>query len=545
MKKVKIKLLTIFSIAMLLVLSACSGANDASTTSKNSNGKGNSTASLGDTIVVGISNAVGSINPINARDLGAMTISNILFDPFFEANESMEFLPKLADSLETKDNQAFTIKLNPKAKWTDGKPVTTEDVKFTFDTMGNPAVQSVGLKTLSVIEGLDDNGALPKGEKSVKGIEIVDATTFIIHTKRPTDPNYLKGALLNFRTIPSHILKDKDPATLHQDPFMQKPTVSDGAYTLKDFSGETHVELKANPGYYRGAPKTEKLFFKVVPQANITAQLQTGEINMNYPATGAIAIQDIEKVKNMANVKAVDGKGYDWQEIYFNTKTISNPKMRQAIAYAINRPQLVEKLLKGKAEIIDGPFTSLHPYFDKDIKKYDYDPSKAKKLIKESGWDKSKPIRVNVPVGNQVREQSAVIIAENLKAVGLNVQIQKYDFPTHMAKGAKHDFDLMFLGIPYQIDPDVTAFYATNAPYNFAAYSNPEMDKLLAQGTSEPDPEKRKVIYNKVQEILHEDLPTFSLYSDFQMGAVSKKVKVGLPKQFGMFYDVKDWVIEK
>jgi peptide/nickel transport system substrate-binding protein len=544
MKKVKIKILTIFSIALLLILSACSGAEDASSTPKNK-GKGNSPATLGDTIIVGVSNVVGSINPINVRDMAAMTISSILFDPFFEASESMEFLPKLAESLETKDDQAFTIKLNPKAQWTDGKPVTTEDVKFTFDTLANPAVQSVGLKTLNVIEGLDDNGALPKGEKSVKGIEIVDATTFVIHTKKPTDPNYLKGALINLRTIPSHILKDKDPATLHQDPFMLKPTVSDGAYTLKDFSPESHVELKANPNYYRGAPKTEKLFFKVVPSANLTAQLQTGEVQMNYPAVGPIAIQDIEKVKNMANVRSVDGKGYDYQELYFNTKTISDPKMRQAIVYAINRPQIVEKLLKGKAEIVDGPYTTPHPYLNKSIKKYEYDPNKAKKLIEESGWDKSKPIRFNVPVGNQVREQAAVIIAENLKAVGLNVQIQKYDFPTHMQKGAKHDFDLMYLGIPYQIDPDVSGFYYTKAAYNFADYSNPELDQLLTEGKGEANPEKRKVIYNKVQEILHEDLPTITLYSDYQMGAVSKKVKVGEPKQFGMFYNVQDWVIEK
>lgn len=159
--------------------------------------------------------------------------------------------------------------------------------------------------------------------------------------------------------------------------------------------------------------------------------------------------------------------------------------------------------------------------------------------------NKSKVIQVNVPVGNQVREQTAVIIAENLKAVGLNVQVQKFDFPTHMQKGAKHEFDIMFLGIPYQIDPDISTFYATNATYNFAGYSNPEVDELLMLGKSEPDPEKRRVIYDKIQEILHEDLPTFTLYSDFLMGAVSKKVKVGAPKQFGMFYDVHEWVVEK
>ncbi len=544
MKKVQLKFFTISSMLLLLFLSACSGADESSST-PTKNGKENVSSSQGDTIVVGISNALGTINPINARDQGAQTISSILFDPFFEESESMEYLPKLAESFETKDNQAFTIKINPKAQWTDGKPVTTEDVKFTFDTMANPKVQSTGLKNLHVIEGLDDNGVLTKGDTSVKGIEIVDDKTFVIHTKKPVDPNYIKGCLVNIRTIPSHILKDKDPATLHQNPYLLKPTVTDGAYTLKNFSPETLVELKANTSYYRGAPKTEKLFFKVVPSANLTFQLQTGEIHLNYPAVGPIAIQDFEKVKNMANVQSVEGKGYDFQEIYFNTKTFSDPKMRQAIAYAINRPQIVEKLLKGKSDIVDGAYTLPHPYLDKSIKNYEYDSNKAKELIGESGWDKSKPIRLNVPVGNQVREQAAVIISENLRAVGLNVQIQKYDFSTYIQKAAKHDFDLMFLGIPYQIDPDISPYYVTNAPYNFAGYSNPEMDQLLSQGASEPNTENRKVIYHKVQEILHNDLPTFTIYTEHQMGAVSKKVKVGAPKQFGMFYNVQDWVIEK
>jgi peptide/nickel transport system substrate-binding protein len=544
MKKNKYRFFSIISILLLLFLSACTGSDEASSTT-GGKGKTNSKAQLGDTIVMGITNAVGPINPLNVRDHSAIIIASILFEPLFSVDDSMEILPKLAESIETKDNQAFTIKLNSKANWTDGKPVTTEDVKFTFDTLANPKAQTTGLKSLSVIEGLTETGTLPEGEKSVKGIEIIDDKTFVIHTKKPVDPYYLKTYLSSIRTVPSHVLKDKDPSTFHQDPFMLKPTVTDGAYTLKDFSPESHVELKANPGYYRGAPKTEKLFFKVVPSANLTAQLHTGDIHMNLPGAGSIQVQDFEKVKNMANVKTVEGKPFDYQMIYFNTKTILEPKVRQAITLAINRPQIVEKLYKGTAEIVDGPYTSMHPYLDKSLKMYGYDPEKAKKLIKESGWDTSKPIRFNVPVGNQVREQAAVIIAENLKAVGLNVQIQKYDFPTHMQKGAKQDFDLMYLGLTYIPDPDVSVYFQTKAPFNFAGYSNLKVDQLFQQGRQEANPEKRRTIYNEIQGILHEDLPTLTLYADYRLGAVSKKIKGVELKQYGMFSNLQEWEIEK
>nr|WP_263326883.1 ABC transporter substrate-binding protein [Neobacillus sp. Marseille-Q6967] len=544
MRKFGVRFISVLSILILVFLSACTGSKETSSPSTE-NGE-EKQASSGDSIVIGISNAVGAINPINVRDSAAIQIASILFDPLLDVNENMEFLPKLAESFETEDNQTFTIKIHPKANWTDGKPVTSEDIKFTLETMANPKVQSLGIKTLNMIVGLTENGTLPEGETSIKGIEIVDEKTVKIHTKQPVDPNYLKEYLgYRSRIIPSHILKDKELATLHQDPFMLKPNVTSGAYTLKDFSPESHVELKANPDYYLGAPKTEKLFFKVLPSANLTAQLQTGEVHMNFPAVGAIAVQDYEKVKNMANIRTVEGKPFDYQMLYFNVKTIDDQKVRQAIVHAINRPQIVEKLLKEKAEIVDGAFTPPHLYLNKKIKNYEYDPEKAKKLLEESDWDMSKPIKLNVPVGNQVREQAAVIISENLRAVGLNVQIQKFDFPTHMQKGQKQEFDLMFLGLKYLIDPDVSIYYSSTAAYNFAGYNNSTIDQLLAQGKLEANAEKRRVIYDEIQEILHEELPTITLYADYKMGAVSKKVKVGEPKEFGMFYNVHEWVIEK
>jgi peptide/nickel transport system substrate-binding protein len=545
MKKSSTRFLSILFVLSLLLLSACSGSDETSSSGNESDGEQSSSGN-GDTIVVGISNAVGSINPINARDTGALTVSSILFDTLYEVNDQMEFLPKLAESFETEDNQTFTIKIHPEANWTDGEPIKSEDLKFTLETMANPKVQSVGLKTLSIIEGLSDTGTLPEGETSIKGLEIVDEKTIKIRTKQPVDPNYVKEYIgYRLRIIPSHILKDKDPETLHQDPFMIKPNVTSGAYTLKDYSPESHIEFKANPDYYRGAPKTEKIFFKVLPSANLTAQLQTGEIHMNYPAIGPIAVQDYEKVQNMANIRTVEGLPFDYQMLYFNVDTIDDPKVRQAIVHAINRPQIVEKLLNGKAEIVDGPFTSPHPYKNNAVEDHGYNPEKAKELLAESDWDLSKPIRLNIPVGNQTREQAAVIISENLRAVGLNVQIQKYDFPTHMQKGAEHDFDLMFLGLKYLIDPDISIYYQTGAAYNFAGYSNPTFDDLLKQGKEEPDAEKRKVIYDQIQEILHEDLPTITLYADNKLGAVSKKVKVGEPKEFGMFYNMHEWEVEK
>src|SRR5206468_4619116 len=116
--------------------------------------------------------------------------------------------------------------------------------------------------------------------------------------------------------------------------------------------------LEANKDYFKGAPKIDKLYFKIMPGANIVAQLQSGEIQMNYPIIGNIPLSDYEKVKNMSNVRTISGRPISYQALFFNTKTIQDARVRQAIAHAINRKLLVNNLLKGEGEIDDTSFTS-------------------------------------------------------------------------------------------------------------------------------------------------------------------------------------------
>ena len=171
---------------------------------------------------------------------------------------------------------------------------------------------------------------------------------------------------------------------------------------------------------------------------------------------------------------------------------------------------------------------------------------KAKQLLKEAGWDMSKPINFDVPSGNKVREQVADIITDNLKNVGLNVQVQKYDFVTSLAKAKKGEYDIYIVGIPqYPTNPDVSSTLKTGATLNISKYSNPEMDALLSEGPKVTDPAKRKEIYDKVQELFMRDLPSPSVYVHNNLKAVSKKVKVGKPKSFGMYIDLYQWDVER
>lgn len=533
--------LCVFSI---LTLTACGGTPNA--TQQAAGEGGSAPAATGSkTISIGITNAPLMFNPIDVTGNTEHYITSMLFQPLVELDESMKFIPMLADTLETTDNQTFTAKLNAKAKWTDGQPVTADDVLFTVQMIGHPKSISSIANNFSIIKGFDEKGKLPEGAKDIEGVKKVDDRTVQFITKTPVDPSMFNEKIgKNLKTMPKHVLKDADPEKFQQNPFVQKPGVSNGSFKFVSYQKDQYVELEANKDYFKGAPKIGKLYFKIMPSANIVAQLQSGEIQMNYPGIGTINVQDFDKVKNMSNVRTIQGKPFNYQMMAFNTKTIPDARVRQAIAYAMNREMMVTNLLKGEGEVVDTPFTSNHPYANKNIKPYPYDPKKAQQLLQEAGWDFNRTLNLVVPSGIKTREQTADIIVDNLKAVGVKAQITKYDLVTVVQKARKQDFDLAIIGFSFQLDPDVSSYFKSGLITNYSAYSNPEMDDLLQKGINEPDPAKRRPIYDKVQELIERDLPQITLYSDFRLKAVSKKVKVGEPKDVGTLINVHEWDIE-
>jgi peptide/nickel transport system substrate-binding protein len=260
---------------------------------------------------------------------------------------------------------------------------------------------------------------------------------------------------------------------------------------------------------------------------------------MNIPGIGNIPNQDFELLDKQGNLNTVLYPTLGFQTMMFNTETLNNKKLRQAIAYAINRQIMVDNLLKGQGEVIDGPYTTANPYYDDSVPTYSYDPAKAKQLLAESGWDLSQKINLVVPVGNKVREQSGNIIMQNLQDIGLKVEITTYDLPTVIQKAGDGQFDLLLISLPMGYDPDVTRYYSKKD--NFMRYDNPESDELLAAGTVETDIAKRKVIYSQLQHIWSEDVPALTLYSPMLFAAISKDVAYGQPKQIGMHYNVHNW----
>ncbi|WP_028546553.1 ABC transporter substrate-binding protein [Paenibacillus taiwanensis] len=543
-KLVRLQQIILF-IILLLVLSACSKTEPTNVAAVNPTSNDiTSNTSAKKTITIGIVNAPVTLNQINTQDNSAsLTPISLLNDSLLDVTDTAQFIPKLAESIETKDKQTYKIKLKPNAKWNDGTPFTTADVAFTLKLALNPKVDT-SFK-LAFIEGLNEIGKLDEKTTDITGLHIIDASTFEIRAKTPIDPlvfNERFGVKVNY--LPAHILKNVNPEKLSTHEYFQKPTVTIGPYRFTSYQKGQYVELAKNENYYLDVPKIDRIFIKVLPAANLVAQLQTGEIQMNSLPVGLVPITEYDKVKSFDNVHVTSAPASEPAELFFNTEKLPDKRVRQAIAYALNRPLIVNQLLKGQAEIIDGGIPSSHPYFNKKIKPYDYNPEKAKQLLQEAGWDYKRTLTFLIPVGNKVREQAADIVVQNLEQIGLNIDVQKFDFPTLIDKVEKGEHDVTIFTRDYYIEPSLYfTTYRSNDPDSVIRYHHPLVDELILKGEQEIDEQKRHVIYDQLQEVLHDEVPTLAVYSEKRLQVVSKQVLTGKPLNIGTFNQVNQWDI--
>ncbi|MBM7662013.1 peptide/nickel transport system substrate-binding protein [Bacillus mesophilus] len=549
MKQSVQKAFSLIAILCLLFLAACSGAADPATSEDPKDGGSTdqpATTDNGDpsTMFIGLVNPPTGFNPINSGDVAAMFIQKFFQDTLLEMDGPLNFVPRLAESFESTDGQNYTIKINKDAKWSDGTPVTSHDLAFTINTIAHPKSETSQGANISMLDGLEANGKLPEGQTELSSIKIVDDKTLELKTAVPVDPNYMKEMFgLNVLTLPKHILGDVPVEDLSTHPYMQNPDVSNGAFKFVKYEKDQYVELAANTDYYAGTPELEKLFIKIMPAPNLVAQLQTGELDFNVSkGIGKIAVQDYDTVSSFEHIETSVEPTIGFQTMMYNTEKLS-VEVRKALSMAVDRQLLVDKLLKGYGEYIDGPYSSVSPFLDKSVGKIDYNPEEAKKMLEDAGFDFSKPLELVVPIGNKVREQSAPIIAQSLAQIGVKTEITNYDFPTIMQKGAAGEFDLLLVGFTLTLDPDVSSVYATGATYNFMQYSSPKMDELLLKGKQEADVEVRKGIYSELQKLIIDDMPVLTLYSDHDFAGVNKRVEFGKPKTFGTHHDLQKWAI--
>ncbi|MDR1956405.1 MAG: ABC transporter substrate-binding protein [Treponema sp.] len=496
-------------------------------------------------INVGITNDPGTVSPLSVNNIMAYYASSILFMPLSAESLEEGFITRLAESITTEDNRTFIIKVNRNVRWTDGLPVTSDDVIFTMNTFANPAVGIPDPSAYRIIAGTDESGLYPRGAGGLSGVRRIDNYTLSVETKYP-----LTLAIFNLnissmlRVIPKHILENEAPEGILACPFFQKPHVSNGPFTFKEYAPSQYLSLEANDDYFLGRPKIDRLNFKILSGPQIAAQLESGEIDMNYPGVGNIPADDYERISGLPHIRTTRGKPSTVQVLFYNNRIIDRVAVRQAMDLAIDRPGILRNVFKGEAFITRTPVSNRIEYWNEEAARYTYDPERARRILAESGWDLSTKLTFLVPTGNNTRERVCTIIAENFKAIGLNVVIERADFPTTMSRIGRHDYGISIVGMPANPFNAVRNLrYYADSKDAHTGYSNPRMDELLDRINTSVDSAVLKAAYYEAQELIAEEAPVSGVYSELVLRAVNKRVRYGDLEDFGALRDLEQWDI--
>ena len=505
----------------------------------------------GGTLTIGVIEEPETLNPLITQLVTSFNILAGVVDSMLTFDTAQILQPALAESYTVAaDGLTYTFKLRKNAKWHDGPAFTSADVKATHNIVMNP-----------------DFGAFSQlGWEKVTDLQTPDDYTVIMKLDTPYAPFLTYVGFGNI--VPKHwIDKGVEP---FKSEYGRKP-IGTGPFKLSKWESAQFIELDRNPDYWGTPPRLDKIVLKIVPDTNtLQVQLKTGEVQL----TDAVPPRDIEGVKALPNVTVslIDGTEWTHMDLKY-IDFLMDKRVRQALDFATPKAEIVDKLLKGLGTVSFGDQAPGTPYFNPNIEPRPYDLDKAAALLTEAGFAKNaqgilekdgKPLEIEywVVSGDDAVKQMQQVIAASWRKVGIAVDAREeninsiwgpngYQFTQKMTAGQYswtngNDPDNVFYWNSSQIpkDPESTGG-------NVIAYFNKfsfqkEIDDLTNAGAAEVDVEKRKAIYWKIQELLHEEVPVIFLYWGKRIYAAPKNLTGFKPNTYNyLLWDAADWAFVK
>ena len=497
-------------------------------------------AASGEKIInVGVTNTLESLNPLllNGGEINKYA-TGLMFLPLMELDADLNFEAQLADSITTEDNKNFIVHIDDAAVWSD-------DVVYTALRLASPVINNTAMM-FYVFEGVNDAGFVEAGAESIEGIQKVDDKTVRFTTKSEMPlTTFISTYARYILTLPKHVIEGYSEEELSTADWFNHPDVVSGPFVVTDYDVDHYISYTANENYWKGAPKIDKLNIKIVDGSQLYAGLQSGEIDITQPTMSAIPMEDYESIETLENVNVVYGSPVTNQSVFIQTANVPDARVRQAMLYAINREQILNELLSGHGEVIDGFLSSASPFFDETITPVPYDPEKAKSLLEEAGWDGSQTLRFYVNSGDPTFVNAASIIAAQWAAVGIKAEIQTVDFATLMSISGSEDYDVLAVQYTYApVDPYPDMSWLLGGEGSWTGYSNDEVNEALQKTQVTSDTEETKELFSIVDRKMQEDVPMFSAYVISAQAAVNKRVVGAEPTVYGFFNDVHNWDVQ-
>ena len=455
------------------------------------------------------------------------------------------------------ENKKATIKIKDGMKWSDGQPIVADDVIYPYEVIGNKDYTGVRYSDESAkIVGMEEYKA---GKAStISGIKKVDDKTVEISFKEIGQGIFTGGNGLLIYAMPKHYLKDVPIKDLEKSEKVRTKVVVAGPYTISSIVPGESIELKANPNYFRGKPKTEKVTIQVVNSQTITAAMKSGKYDLVFD----IPTELYKIYKDFDNIETL-GR----QELYYSYlgfkmgkydkakgENVVNPnakmadlKLRQALAYGLDINQMVKAFYDGLREKATSSVPPVFgKYYPKDLAGFPYDPEKAKKLLDEAGYkdvngdgyreDKNgKPFEIKIAAmsGGDIAEPLVQFYIQQWKEIGIKGVLatgRLIEFNSFYDKVEADDpeIDVYFAawGVGTNLGPYETA--GRKSMFNYSRFASDENDKLMAEVTSPKtltDPNYKPEAYKKWQEYYINQAVEVPLTYRYQLYPVNKRVK--------------------
>jgi peptide/nickel transport system substrate-binding protein len=463
------------------------------------------------------------LDPAHTRTGDAYMLTGMIFSNLTRIDHELKPQPQLASSWDTNaDSSEWTFHLVKNAKFTNGRAVTADDVKFTIDRVLDPKTGSRGAKAIGPI----------------KEVVVKDPHTVVFKLAGP----YADLALQLGNTFARIVAKENVPD------IGTKP-VGSGPFILKEYVPGNKAVLVRNPDYFeKGLPYLDEVHQIYIKEyaAQVSA-LKTGEIDIMYFAPAEI-IPDLKKEPKI-DVKVVSAPSFQPLIMWVTEKPFNDVRVRQALRFAVDRQAMMEASTGGLGVLgNDTPVSPSNPYYNKALPQRKRDVAKAKKLLAEAGFPKGVDITLYTSTQRPGLEPAALVAQQSVADAGFRVKIESVDIarlykdviPKPKPFAISHN---NWFGRP-TVDESLSPFYFTGSHWNYTKYSTPEVDKLLDQARAKTDFAERKKLYDKVQDILYNEGPDVVAYFKNYVSAVRKEVKNYklIPVQY---VDLRDTWVER
>ncbi len=445
-------------------------------------------------ITVAVISSPNNFDPRIGTDETSQRAHQLIYDNLLSLDDQLRVAPGLATDWQQVDPLTYVVHLRQGVKFHDGHELTADDVVYTFSSLIDPSFVSPRKGAYRL---LDSTSAVAR--YTVRFSLKEPFASFPINLVMPVVP---KGAGPELRDHP----------------------VGTGPYRFVRFAVDDQLELQAFPDYFAGPPKNQGVIIKIVPDDIMRGlELRKGTVDLVVNDLAPDIVAQLAEDKHLA---ARESPGCDYAYVGINMRdaALKDRRVRYALGYAINRQAIVDHLRRGLARPAVGILPPASWAFEPAVFQFAHDPARARQLLDAAGFrdpdgDGPEPrLRLTLKVStNEFARLQAAVIQEDLKQVGIELDVRSYEFATLYADVLKGNFQLFSLQYVGVSDPDMLrrAFHSKQMPpvgFNRGYYENADVDRLIDQASATPDDEVRRKLFGEAQRLIAEDAPYISLW---------------------------------